>query len=99
MNNEPLFRINQAIHAAFRVHLPQLKTSCNGREYLSMWLENCRFSVRGHIWKERYRGQQFHLAQDQRIVVYGKVRQFDRRWIIGVSSQGHIIQSVKVRPR
>jgi 3'-5' exoribonuclease len=49
-----------------------------------MWLENCRFSVRGHIWKERYRGQQFHLAQDQRIVVYGKVRQFDRRWIIDI---------------
>lgn len=74
----------QIIKGTFRVFSPKIRLSVNGREYLTLFLEDGQHCLRAHLWRGSYQGELFYLTEIQRVFISGTLRLFNGQWIINI---------------
>ena len=74
------------INGNFRIHRPDFRVARNGNEYLSLQLEDISGAIDAQMWRSRYQGDKYYLAEMDKMTITGKLRCFDNRWIVDIET-------------
>lgn len=78
------WKVGQTLQGYFRVHQPQVRTAVNGREYMTLILEDHQYHLRAHLWRDSYQGDHFQLNETDRVFIVGRLKRFDKQWIVNI---------------
>ena len=72
-----------------RVRYPLQRTAKNGSRYLSLMIEDSSMSLKANVWSEHFDNTTNVIDLDK-VLVTGKIREFNREWLANISSIQHI---------